>query len=124
MKFIYTLFISLISVCSAYRFPLKMSMHDDYLNSLKSSSLMDKHNIEINTILFNMWKVENVFFNRNSRTIMFKLKEDMNNILIKSNDNLQVLPKETKIYSKAFKNFLFYPMNSTDIDAIMYMERI
>ena len=135
MKYVPLFMLSLISATFAFTLPLRMSMHDDYLrslsvqpydrlNNLQNAKVTDKENIEVNTILFNMWKIDNVFFNRNSKTIMFKLKEDMDNIFVKTDEELERLPKATKIYSKAFRNFLFYPMNSTDVDAIMYMERI
>lgn len=77
--------------------------------------------IEIDTILFNIYKVENIFFNKKSTTIMLKLKDEMKDIYISKNDdeNMLKLANHTKIVSKAFKNFVVYPLD-IDADAIMY----
>jgi hypothetical protein len=118
---------------------LKMtSPNEQYLNSLrpqstqavlqkgqliKAANSCTKVETEIDTILFNIFKVENVFFSRHSRTIMFKLKQDMTDLYLYENDVMQRLTNGTKIYAKSFKNFMFVPMEFEDpVDAIMYKD--
>lgn len=121
---------------------LKMSSCD-YLNSLQteckdfhmkkhiSDGLYDKlqqasdvqNDIEVDTIVFNVYKLRNIFFNRNSKNIIFELKDNMDKVYYYENDTVFKIPKETKITSKALRNFYVTQFNNTsDIDAIMYKE--
>jgi hypothetical protein len=116
------------------------SSSESYLDSLRpplSKILLDKTDLlkdvqtcnkiecEVDTIMFNIYKVENIFFNRNSRTVLFRLKQDMNDLFLYEDDKkMQRLSNGTKIYAKAFKNFMFLPMkHDVPVDAIMYKEQ-
>ncbi len=80
-----------------------------------------KDTMEFDTILFNMQKVQNVFFNRNAKNIMFSLRNNTKNVYIYEDGATQRLTDTTTIFSKAFRNFMFYPMKN-DVDAIIYKE--
>jgi hypothetical protein len=91
---------------------------------LKDVQTFSKSDCEIDTIMFNIYKVENVFFNRNSRTILFRLKEDMQDLFLYDDNKMEKITNGTKIYAKAFNNFMFLPMNyDVSVDAIMYKEQ-
>ena len=95
----------------------------DILNKVESAKATEKEKIEIDTMMVNIAKIDNIFFNRNSKNIIFKLKEEMQNIYIDDDNEVMKLSKDTKVFSKGFRNFLIYPFNTTqDIDAIMYKE--
>lgn len=84
-------------------------------NNIKETNQTD---VEIDTILLNIYRVENVFFNKNSKTIMLKLRDTMKDIYV-YNDDIMKLANDTKIVSKSFKNLVVYPMQ-LDADAVMY----
>ena len=47
----------------------------------------------------------------------------MKNIYVDDNNEVMKLNNNTKVFSKGFRNFLIYPLNSTyDVDAVMYKE--
>jgi hypothetical protein len=47
----------------------------------------------------------------------------MQNIYIENDNEVMKLSKNTKVFSKGFRNFLVHPFNTTyDIDAVMYKE--
>jgi hypothetical protein len=78
--------------------------------------------VNIDTLLLNMNRVENVFLNRNSKTIMLKLRDEMKHICyVDEADGLMKLSNNTKMLSQAFKNFFIYPME-INVDAIIYKE--
>lgn len=90
-------------------------------DNIINSKNFTKDIMEFDTMLFNMQKVESVFFNRNAKNIMFNLRNNTKNIYIYEDGVSQRLTDNTKIFSKAFRNFLFYPMKK-DVDAIIYKE--
>jgi hypothetical protein len=135
-----------ITIINAYNVHLfKMSCTNNYLNSLskhipdykldispykinKIASLKtiketEQPQIETSTIIFNMCAVKNVFFNRNSKNIIFYLKDSMDDLFIYEKDVPYKLSKETRICSTALNNFLFTPIRGHNkIDAIMYKD--
>jgi hypothetical protein len=95
----------------------------DILNKVEGAKATETDQIEIDTILVNIVKIDNIFFNRNSKNIIFKLKDEMQNIYIENDNEVMKLSKNTKVFSKGFRNFLVHPFNTTyDIDAVMYKE--
>lgn len=96
---------------------------NDVNYQLKNAQQCTKTDVEVDTILFNIFKVQTVFLNRNCRTIYFKLKEDMKDLYFYDED-LQKITKNTTIIGKGFTNFMFVPMNfDTPVDAIMYTDK-
>jgi hypothetical protein len=135
-----------ISIISAYNRPLlQMSATSDYLNnlcrqpitgkpdtsllkinevlSLKTVTESKQPQLEISNMVFNMYAVDNVFFNRKSKNIIFSLKDNMQDLFVYDNNIPYKLSNETKIFATAFKQFLFIPMKGDkNIDAIMYKD--
>lgn len=99
----------------------KMQINNTMYKDIQSAQICTKSDIEIDTIIFNIFKVETVFFNRNSRTIYFKLKADMADLFLYENNDMHKVTNKTKIVGKGIRNFMFIPMNfDTPVDAIMY----
>jgi hypothetical protein len=70
-----------------------------------------------------MYAVDNVFFNRKSKNIIFSLKHNMEDLFVYDNNIPYKLSNETKIFATAFKQFLFIPIKGDkNIDAIMYKD--
>jgi len=135
-----------ISIINAFnRSFLKMSATSDYLNNLciqplagKADTSLHKINevlslktvteskqpqLEISDMVFNMYAVDNVFFNRKSKNIIFSLKHNMEDLFVYDNNIPYKLSNETKIFATAFKQFLFIPIKGDkNIDAIMYKD--
>lgn len=135
-----------ISIINAYNVHfLRMSSTNNYLNSLSRHIPHDKldvsqykinevsslktireseqSQIEISTMIFNMCSVKNVFFNRNSKNIIFSLKDSMEDLFIYEKDVPYKLSKETKIVSTSLNNFLFIPIRGDNkVDAVMYKD--
>lgn len=135
-----------ITVINAYNVHLcKMGSTNNYLNSLSRQIADDKFDlshykvnevaslksireseqsqIEISTMVFNMCAVKNVFFNRNSKNIIFYLKNNMEDLFIYEKDVPYKLSNETKIVSTALNNFLFIPIRGdNNVDAVMYKD--
>jgi hypothetical protein len=138
-----------ISIINAFNGSfLKMSATSDYLNnlcrqhiagiagkadtsllkinevlSLKTVTESKQPQLEISDMVFNMYAVDNVFFNRKSKNIIFSLKHNMQDLFVYDNNIPYKLSNETKIFATAFKQFLFIPIKGDkNIDAIMYKD--
>ena len=140
----FLIFANIFGIIDAFNnIHLRMSSSDNYLktlsiiplrvnhyqNDLKFKNVIDiphnakktdKSEVEIDTFMLNMYKVENIYWNKNSKTIILKLKHELKDIYVHENMSyLLRLSNHTKIVSKAIKNFVVYPMH-IDADAIMY----
>ena len=95
--------------------PLRMSLSNNYLTSLKIekpkdiSSLYGKlpdanettcDNLEITGVVFNIYKLKNIFFSKRSSSIMFNLRENMKNIYFLNNTDIQKVSEKTKVTSQ------------------------
>jgi len=90
------------------------------LEQLKQAPDSAKEQIEINSILFNLYNVESVFFNRKAKNIIFHLKDNIKDLYIYDDQEAYKLSNNTKFFSKAFQNFIFVPIETdVNIDAIL-----
>jgi len=101
----------------------------DILNKNDVTELMRKATTytqpekEVDTIIFNIYKIDKVFFNKNSRTISFTLRENMRDLYIYENNIMHRFTNSTKIYTKGFKNFVFLPMSlDVPVDGLLYKD--
>lgn len=118
---------------------LRMSSTDKYLNDLrpvtnKSKELINiydelnlqdaqtytnKTELHIDSILLNIYKLDSLFFNRNSKNIMFKLRDQMQDVFFCENQTMYRLPNTTRLTSNAFRKFIISEMD-TRVDVILY----
>ena len=98
---------------------LRMSLSNNYLNSLKMKNkditelyerLQDVNettceNLQITNVVFNIYKLKNIFFSRRSSSIMFNLKENMKNIYFINGTTVEKISDKTKITSQCLKSF-------------------
>ena len=117
-----------------HRNMVKLRMSNDYLQNLdnmskqniqlfedklKTANYTDVEQIQVDSIFLNIYKLDNIFFNRNSKNVMFQLRHKMENLYYVKNGQVQKIAEGTKISSKGLKKFVVAEMN-TDIDVIMY----
>ena len=110
---------------------IKMSMSENYLNNLPSSikrpentfkftsEYTNQTNIDINTMYINVNKVSSVFFNPKSKSIMFMLDSELNDLYYNDNNTNFKLSNKTKVSLKQMKNFVITDMDKL-VDGILY----
>lgn len=141
--------LTLSAECYGFVVPLRMTTTGDYLQSLQTkynvyqtggevvrsksnkanfvnqlllaSKTTDKKEVEIDTICVNIHKIKCINFNPNSMLISMKLTKEMENIYYMSDEGIvEKLRNDTKISSKAIKNFLAYDFDDNNsVDCIV-----
>lgn len=117
---------------------LRMTLSNNYLNSLniqcknvsnlyekiKDSNETECDNVEITSVIFNIYKLKNIFFSKRSTSIMLNLRDNMKNIyLVNNNNDIEKISNKTKITAKYLKNFHIVELNPEyDIDAFIFKE--
>ncbi len=116
---------------------LRMSLSNNYLTSLKMKNkditeLYEKikdvnettcENLEITNIVFNIYKLKDIFFSRKSSSIMLNLKENIKNIYYINNTSIEKISDKTKISSRYLKSFNVIEFDPKyDIDAFVFKE--
>lgn len=116
---------------------LRMSLSNNYLNSLKMKNkditelyerLQDVNettceNLQITNVVFNIYKLKNIFFSRRSSSIMFNLKENMKNIYFINGTTVEKISDKTKITSQFLKSFNIIEFDPKyDIDAFVFKD--
>jgi len=98
----------------------------DFMNvyeelKLKDAQMLEPNRTEIHidTILLNIYKLDSLFFNRNSKNVMFKLRDQMQDVFFCENQTMYRLPNTTRLTSKAFRKFIVSEMDQR-VDAILY----
>ena len=134
------------SLCSLQirpKFFLRMSASENYLNNLEqvfpkakaetpinvydnlrlqnAEVYNNKTEVNIDTIYMNIYKLDNIFFNRNSKSVMFRLKNEMHDIFYCENATIYRPTNNTRITSNALRKFIIGEMDPK-IDAIMYKQ--
>ncbi len=116
---------------------LRMSLSNKYLDKLsdyESSKIEDSlykktkganetecENLEITGVVFNIYKLKNIFFSRRSSSIMFNLKDNMKNIYYINNTDVQRVSDKTKVTSQFLKSFHIVEFDPDyDIDAFVF----
>lgn len=112
------------------------SASEDYLRSLslkqrsipshfqlRNHKMTDQEKVEIDTIMFNIYKVDNIFFSKKSKTIMLRLKDEMKDIFMYENNDVMKLSNHTRIVSKGLRNFVVCPLD-LEADAILYKDQM
>ena len=132
MKLIYLIYIFFIFESScAYNLRMRMS-NLNYLDSITNKPQSDintsnvvknlnKHiddavwfphkEIDIDSILVNVFQIDHISFKPNTEFITFKLKNKIENIYFVEHNNVYKVSNNTKIVSKAIRNFLIYEMD-------------
>jgi hypothetical protein len=88
-------------------------------NKLKDAQLTNMEQINVDSIFLNVYKLDTVFFNRNSKNVMFQLRHNMENIYYIKDDNIMKLSNNTNISSKNIRKFVITEL-SEDVDALLY----
>lgn len=115
----------------------RMSMSDRYLNDLqnnihKKNDMMKKefnqllytapitNQTEVNpeNIYVNINKLQSIFFNKKSTSIMFTSSRILEDLYLYNNNTLSKIPDSTKISCKNVKTFVLCDMNE-NIDAVL-----
>ena len=125
---------SFVNMTPVHRHTTKLRMTSNYLqhldnmskfntesfqDKLKNANNTDVEQIQVDGICLNIYKLDNIFFNRNSKSIMFQLRHRMDNLYYVNGDTVQKIAENTKISSKGLRKFLVGEMDE-DIDIIMY----
>lgn len=127
----------------SYKPNLKMSASQNYLQNLKSDVFpmnkrplikvydelqlknaevyTTKTEVHIDTIYMNIYKLDNIFFNRNAMSVVFRLKDVMQDVFYCENEKIFKLSNTTRITSKSFRKFIVAEMDP-NIDAILYSQ--
>jgi hypothetical protein len=92
---------------------------DKFKDKFKDANYTDVEQIQVDCIFLNIYKLDNIFFNRNSKNVMFQLRHNMENLYYVNNDQVQKIANTTKLSSKGLKKFVVAEMNP-DIDVIAY----
>lgn len=89
-------------------------------NALDSS----RKEVEIDSIIININKMQNVYFNINHPNVALKMRKKMENVYYITEDGcFEKLSENVHIYSVKIRNFLAYELNdqtNKNIDCIMY----
>ena len=91
----------------------------DELQLQNAEVFQNKNEVSIDTIYMNIYKFNDIFFNRNSKSVIFRLKNEMEDVFYCENGKMYRLGNTTRIMSKAFRKFIVAEMDS-NIDAILY----
>lgn len=115
---------------------LKMSTSDDYLRSLNmlgrqslynkilNAKECQKSEVEIDVIIFNIYRLKNIFFNRKSKDIIFKLNDNMKDLYYDDYKTVEKITNKTRIYSAGCKNFIFCELDpEMNVDALMFKNK-
>ena len=139
------LFFLTITTTSSYHLPLhnnkpkrctKMSMSENYLNRLQENTKPPiKNNIadllktapeqttdaqlNVTSIYVNIYKMQSIFFNRNSRSIMFSLPRELTELYYYKNDTLYKVSDNTKISMANVKHFVVTELDNS-IDSLLF----
>ena len=90
-----------------------------FQNKLREAQPTDMEQLSIDSIFLNVYKLDSIFFNRNSKNVMFQLRHNMENIYCIQDDNIMKLSNATKISSKGLRKFVVAEL-SDDVDALLY----
>lgn len=95
--------------------------HTHAINNALDSS---RKEIEIDSIIININKMQNVYFNINHPNVALKMRKKMENIYYITEDGcFEKLSDSVHIYSVKIRNFMAYELNdqtNKNIDCIMY----
>jgi hypothetical protein len=103
-------------------FPVKEQSMINVYDELKlqnAESYNKTNEVHVDTIYMNIYKCDNIFFNRNSKSVIFHLKNHLQDVFYCEDEKIYKLTNTTRITSKAFKKFIVGEMD-TNIDAIIY----
>jgi hypothetical protein len=95
----------------------------DFKDKLKTAKYTDEEHINVDSMFLNIHKIDSIFFNRNSKCVMFNLRDYMQNIYYINGDDIKQLSNSTKISCKGIRKFVVTPLNiddNNDIDVILY----
>ena len=90
-----------------------------FQNKLKDAPFTDMEQLSVDSIFLNVYKLDTIFFNRNSKNVMFQLRHNMENIYYIKDDNIMKVSNTTKISSKGLRKFVVTEL-SEDVDALLY----
>lgn len=137
------LFILAITSTKSYNLPLtshprrltQLSMSNNYLNQLQESAKVPIHNmnklmtsnlpqttekqINATSVYVNVYKMHTIFFNRNSRSIIFSLPRELTDLYYYNNDTLYKVSENTKISMANIKHFVVTELDN-NIDSILF----
>jgi hypothetical protein len=96
-----------------------LTINSDDLNNLIFSAQPTNHTeIQVSTMYVNINKVNSLFFKRDSKSIMFMLEKELQDIYYCNDNKLYKVTDKTKIISKTMKNFVMTEM-SPNIDTLI-----
>ena len=75
--------------------------------------------LNVTSIYVNIYKMQSIFFNRNSRSIMFSLPRELTELYYYKNDTLYKVSDNTKISMANVKHFVVTELDNS-IDSLLF----
>ena len=80
-------------------------------NIMKNAPLCQEKSVHIDSIYFNIYELKNIGFKPNTDTILFKMKEKIQDLYYVDENKIFKLSNNTKIVSECIRNFNVYEMD-------------
>jgi len=93
----------------------------DELQLQNAETYSNTSEIKVDTIYMNIYKFNDIFFNRNSKSVIFRLRNEMQDVFYCENEKMYRLGNTTRITSNAFRKFIVAELDPS-IDAILYRQ--
>ena len=92
------------------KLPLK---HDlvQFNNMVSNASICNESEVKVDTMYFNINRVNSLFFNPKSKNIMFLLDRELSDLYYYDNNTMYKLTDKTKIISSTARNFVITDLN-------------
>jgi hypothetical protein len=95
----------------------------DFKEKIKTANYTDEEHINVDRMFLNIHKIDCIFFNRDSKSVRFNLKDYMQNIYYINGDDIKQLSNSTKISCRGMRSFVATSLNiddNNDIDVLLY----